>query len=141
MNPKDQAATQRVVLAGKKIMFDPKTFPILMKGIKGDMPMPDKLATEAVGLMKMLQDKANGSIPIQVLLPAAAMLMLEIAKFMRDSKQGDPTPEDIKAAYPKLVALLQKVFSNAGAAPPGQTAAPSPQPVAAAPAPGLMGAA
>lgn len=112
MTPNDQVATKRVVLAGMKLMYDEKTFPTFKAGMMNKMPMPDKLATEAAGLVKMLQDKANGSIPRQVLIPAASMLMIEIAKFMKDVKVAAPTSEDIKAAYAKLVPLMAKAFPN-----------------------------
>ena len=125
MNPQDQAAVQKVVLAGKKLMFDPKTFATFKQGMTKNMPMPDKLATEAAGLMKLLQDKAQGAIPRQVLLPAAAMLLIEIAKFMQDAKLGAPMPQDLKAALTKLVPLLLKVFPNK-AQQPQAPAAPMP---------------
>ena len=112
MTPNDQIATKRVVLAGMKLMYDEKTFPTFKAGMMKRMPMPEKLATEAAGLVKTLNDKANGSIPRQVLIPAASMLMLEIAKFMKDAKIAKPTPEEIKAAYAKLVPLMAKAFPN-----------------------------
>jgi hypothetical protein len=112
MTPNDQIATKRVVLAGMKLMYDEKTFPTFKAGMMKRMPMPDKLASEAAGLVKMLQDKASGSIPRQVLLPAAAMLMIEIAKFMKDAKIAKPTPQDIQAAKTKLFQLMAKAFPN-----------------------------
>lgn len=131
MNPNDQLATRRVVLAGMKLMYDVKTFPTFKQGMMKKMPMPDKLATEAAGLVKMLQDKANGSIPRQVLIPAASMLMLEIAKFMEDVGLAKPTPEEIKQAYAKLVPLMAKAFPNVP--PRSAPATPASAPPAAPP--------
>lgn len=133
MTPNDQVATKRVVLAGMKLMYDEKTFPTFKAGMMKNMPMPDKLATEAAGLVKTLNDKANGSIPRQVLIPAASMLMLEIAKFMKDAKIAEPTPEDIKAAYAKLVPLMAKAFPDTKARMGAQPATPASAPPAAPP--------
>lgn len=142
MTPNDQIATKRVVLAGMKLMYDEKTFDTFKAGMMKQAPMPDKLATEAAGLIKMLQDKANGSIPRQVLIPAASMLMLEIAKFMKDAKIAAPTPEDIKAAYAKLVPLMAKAFPNVqpriGGAPAAPAVPPAPVPAGPPPQGGLL---
>lgn len=139
MNPNDQLAIRKVVMAGMKVMYDPKTFPEFKQGMLKQMPMPQKLATEAAGLMKLLQDKAQGAIPRQILLPAASMLLLEIAKFMSDAGFGKPTPQDIKAAGQVLLQLMPKAFPK----PPvdGQPAAPAvapAQPQAPPPARGLI---
>lgn len=139
MNPQDQIAVQKVVTAGKKIMFDEATFPQFKQGMTKDMPMPQKLATEAVGLLVTLQDKANGSIPRQVLLPAALGLLLEIASFMEEAKVGEPTKQDIVAAGQLLIKLVQKAFPmRTNRMQPGPTQAQqqpagAPAPAAAAP--------
>lgn len=110
MTPADQLATRKVVMAGKTIMYNAKTFPIFKQGMLKAMPMPQKLATEMVALMKLLQDKAKGAIPRQVLIPAASILMLEMAKFMDEAGFGQPTPQDIAAAAPILEQLMKRAF-------------------------------
>lgn len=129
MTPQENDALQRVVAAGMKIMFDPKTFPMLKAGVSKEGPMPEKLAQQAVGLLKLLQDRANGSIPRQILIPAAMMLMLEVGRTIHDMGMPSPTPEDVQAAYKLLVPLVAKEF------PKGGQAAPAVPPPAAPPAP------
>lgn len=125
ISPQDKSAIQRIVTAGKRLMFDPKTFPMLKAGMTRNMPMPQKLATNAAGLMKILQDKAKGSIPRKFLIPAASMLMLEIGKFIEDAKLGNPTAEDMKAAFAVLVQTMRQVFPQGQQAPNGAPAAPT----------------
>ena len=135
MNPQDQAATARVVIAGKQLMYAKETFPMLKQGMMKKGPLADKLAAEAVGIVKMLQDKANGSIPRQVLIPAASLLLVEIAKFMEDAGLAQPTPQDIKAAGAKLIAMMQQAFPAVEprqAVPSEQPGVPPPQPAAGA---------
>lgn len=134
MNPNDQLAIRRVVMAGMKVMYDPKTWPTFQQGMQKDAPMPQKLAGEASGLVKLLQDKAQGSIPRQVLLPASTMLMLEIAKFMSDAGIAKPTPEDIKAAGQLLLQMIPKAFPKGGPAAPATPASAPP----AAPPSGII---
>lgn len=132
MSPQEQQAVRKIVTAGMRLMYDKKMFSMLKAGLSKGVPMADKLANETAGLMKLLQDKANGSIPRQLLVPAAAMLMTELAKFMEDSGMPAPTPADIKAAYAKLVPLLAKAIPKPVAA--------RMQPQATPPQPGLIGA-
>lgn len=131
MTPQETEILQRVVMAGMKIMFAPQTFPMLKSGIEKEQPMPQKLAENAVGLLKILQDKAGGNIPRQLLIPAAAMLMLEIGKTMHDLKMPEPTAEDVKAAYSLLAQMVAKEFPRNGAPtqqPPQPAAQPAAQP-------------
>jgi len=126
-NPSDQTNVRKVVLAGKKLMFSEKTWPTFKQGMQKDMPMPEKLATETVGIMSLLQDKANGSIPRSVLMPAAAILLLEIAKAIADAGYGEPTPQDIKAAGPMLKRLMQQQFQGSQAPEQAPEQAPAPE--------------
>lgn len=145
MTPQDQLDARKVVVAGMKVMFSEKMFPVFKAGLMKDMPVPKKLAVEALGLLKLLQDdKANGSIPRRILLPAAAMLMLKMAEFMEDTGIAKPTPQDLAEAKKTLYEMIEKVFPKV--APRGdmtQPAAAGPppeQPVATTPPPPAGGA-
>jgi hypothetical protein len=148
-NPQDADALHRVVLAGMKLMYAPQVFPMFKQALEAGGPLPQVLAAQAAGLMKILMDKANGSIPKQVVIPAGAMLLAEMADFMRKAKLASPSEQDMQAAVKLLVNLLVKVFAGGqsapGAAPaPGNpVAAPAGAPPAAsagpAPQPGMIG--
>ena len=145
INPNDQLSIRKVVMAGMKLMYNEKTFPLFEAGMKRDGPTAQKLAEEAAGLVKMLQDKAKGAIPRQILLPAAGMLVMEMAKFMQDAGYGKVSQDDIKVATKMLLKIMPKAFpkrggsqARPGAKPPGQPPAPppgQPQAAPAAPAP------
>lgn len=133
MAPADAAAARKVVMGCSKILFDKSTHDYLVAGLKADQPMPVKLASQVVGVMKLFASRAQGEIPRQVLLPAGAMLILEVAKFIKEAGFGEPTGKDIAEAGPLLEKLLLKAFPPPGGG--GQPAAPQP----AAPQPGLIG--
>lgn len=135
MNPADAAAARKVVMGCSKILFDAKTHQHLVAGLKADQPMPVKLASNVVGVMKLFAGRVQGEIPRQVLLPAGAMLIMEVAKFIKEAGLGEPTGKDIAEAGPILEKLLLKAFPAKGAAP----APAAPQP--AAPQAGMIGGA
>lgn len=135
---KDQEAMSRVVLAGMKLMYDPKTFEIFKSGLAKDQPIDDKLATQAAGLMQMMDDRAKGGIPRQVIAPAATMLLIEMARFMEESGMQGPTEDELKSAITKLLKIVLRVFGagrQQGSAP---QQAPQQQAMPAQPPQGLM---
>lgn len=131
---------QRVVLAGEKIMYDKSTFHIFQAGLSKPGPLPEKLAKEAAGLVKILNERAKPAIPKNLIIPSAVMLLTEMADFMVKAKLATPTKEDIVAAIKMLVEIVMKLYGvqqPAAQGVPQQPAAPQP----AAPAqPGMIGA-
>lgn len=53
-----QSKVQRVVYAGLKLMYAPQMRKMLVEGITAKTPMPQKLAMETAGVMKIMT--ANG---------------------------------------------------------------------------------
>ena len=142
MKPEDSEAAKKVVLGCMKLMFDKATHQHLVDGMQGPAPMPEKLARNVVGVMKMFAGRAQGQIPRQVLIPAATMLVMELAEFVAKSGLGKPTGADVKAAVGLVVKLVKEAFP-AGGTPPAQPAAQPPAPPQPpmqqpAPQPGLI---
>lgn len=136
-NTENADALQRVVLAGTRLMYDPKIFPTFEQGMQGDGPLPQKLAVQAVGLLKILMDKSNGTMPKNVLIPAAVALMLEMGDFLVKAKVARPTEDDMKQAVQLVIQMVMKVF---GGPAPGAQPPTGPAPAPAQPAPGMIGA-
>lgn len=131
MTPADQTAAQKVVLGCSKLLFAKETHNMLVQGLKRDAPVATKLAMETVGVMKQFASRVTGGeIPRQVLLPAATMLVMEVARFAGKAGLLEVKGEDVKQAIRMLPALLVKAFPPPAA---GQPAAAQP-----APAPGGM---
>lgn len=127
MPNKDMDAFERVVLAGMKIMYNEKTFEIFKNGLmREDRPVPQRLAAEAAGLMKMLYEKSNGKMPKHIIAPAGAMLLMEMGKFMTEAGIDTVTPAQVKEGTVLLMEALKAMFA---AAPAQQPAAPAAQPV------------
>ena len=136
MPQQDMEAFQRVVLAGMKLMYDKQTFGIFKAGMtKENVPVPARLAAESAGLMQMLYEKSNKSIPLQVIAPAAAMLLMEMGKFMTEAGVAKVSSADVQQGTQILMGLLKKMF---GKQPPAPAAPPAPAPVAPPQPGGLM---
>ena len=128
---------QKTVLAGERIMYDKTVFETFKAGLMNPGPLPQKLATEAAGLIKIMNEHAKPGIPPAVIIPAATMLLMEMASFMAKAGMAQPSKQDVAAGIKLLVAMLLKLY-GAQPAPVGQApavAAPQPAP---APAGGMI---
>lgn len=133
---------QKLVLAGMRLMYNEKTFGIFKSGmLRKDRTVPQRLAAESAGLMKMLFDKSGGKIPAQIIAPAAAMLLMEMGKFMKEAGVADVTSEDVKQGTALLMNALKAMFANAQGATPAPAPAPAAVPAPAQPPGGLMASA
>lgn len=129
MNPKDMEIFQRVVMAGMKLMFSEKTFAMLKSGMtKQNVPLPQRLAMETAGIVKMLMEKSAGKIPVQLIAPIGAMLLMEMGKFMTEAGVAKPNDKDIAEGTGLLFKLLHKMYAGGGqqAAPQAPATAPVP---------------
>lgn len=126
MPEKDMADFEKVVLAGMRLMYNEKTFAIFQRGLtRTDRPVPQRLAAESAGLMKMLYDKSNATMPKQIIAPAAAMLLMEMGKFMTEAGIEQVTSEQVREATALLMNALKAMFAGQGKQEqPAQNAAP-----------------
>ncbi len=129
-------AMQKVVMAGMKLMYDAKIFPMFADALEKD-PSPMGIAKQTAGLMKILMDKSQGSIPKNVMIPAAVALLFEMAGFMVQAGMPKPSDEDMQGALKALVQMMVQVFGGQQAAPAQPTSAPPAQ--AVQPQPGMIG--
>lgn len=120
-------AVQKVVLSGMKLLYSPSTAKLLDDGLKADVPMPQKLAIEIAGIMKLVDERTPKGIPPEAIAPGAVMLLFDLAHFMRQSGAGNPTDEDIQAAIKILQKFLLEIFTKMGKGVQGRGAAQSQQ--------------
>lgn len=136
--PQNSEAMQKVVMAGMKLMYDAKVFPMFAEALEKD-PSPMGIAKQTAGLMKILMDKSQGSIPKNVMIPAAVALLFEMAGFMVQAGMPKPSDEDMQGALKALVQMMVQVFGGQQAAPAQPPGAPPAQPAAPAPQTGMIG--
>lgn len=120
-------AVQKVVLSGMKLLYSPSTAKLLDDGLKADVPMPQKLAIEIAGIMKLVDERTPKGIPPEAIAPGAVMLLFDLAQFMRQSGAGNPTDEDIQAAIKILQKFLLEIFTKMGKGVQGAAQTKQPQ--------------
>lgn len=127
------AEVQRVVLAGMKIMYAKETADLLEQTMSNKQPMPQRLAMEIGGLMKLVDERTQKGIAPDAIAPASIMLLFDLAKFIKQSGRGNPTEKDIKQAMILLGPMLKEIFGKHGkganppAPPQGQPQPEQPQ--------------
>lgn len=130
-----RAAYDRVVLAGKKIMFSEQMAPEIQAALQGPGSTGEKIGNGVIGLLAILIDKSNGTMPPQIIIPVATTLTAEAGKFLKDA--GVPvTSADIADGMGVVVeTLLSKSgvsldqvpqMLQGGGRPPQPTPAPAP---------------
>lgn len=115
----DNEALNKIIMAGQRLLYDPKTFPIFKEGISAKQPLSNILAIQTAGLIKMIDKKAGGKLPKHVVVPAAVTLLAEIAKFMNDAGLAEPTEEEVKLGLKKMLDIVGEIYSPAIQSQPG----------------------
>lgn len=108
---KQMAGAEQIVKAGMKLMYDKSTRQMLDQAMQSQQPIADVLAYNAVGVIRLLWDKSQKSLPPESIGPATAMLVYELASFMRDAGK-EVTGKDVQAAIAKSMELLKQVFTK-----------------------------
>lgn len=110
VNPQQQRQLLRIVAAGMKVMFDQNTHHMMLEAINQPGPIEDRLANGIIGLIAILWRESKGSIPPELVIPAAMVLLAEAADFL--NKGGMiVTPQQFGTANEMLI---DKLLSQAG---------------------------
>ena len=113
LNPQQQAQLQRIVLAGRKVMFSKESHHLMLDQLKGPGTIAQKLGQGIAGLMGLLMQESHQSLPPNLLIPAGMVLLLHAAQFLRQSGQ-QVSDQDIGAAIEAMTtAMLHAVGINA----------------------------
>lgn len=106
-------AYEAVITAAKKIMYSEQMKPQLMELLRSDMPVAEKLGMGATALVAMLYTQTNGTMPPQLIIPAATELVAEAADFMR--KTGLEISDDDVAEG--MATVVEMILGRAGITP------------------------
>ena len=83
--PEDQEAYERTVLAGIKVLSDPKTNPKIMKMLKSEGEPAKILASATTAIVTQLDEQSGGTVPEIVIMPAAGEILEQVAEFANES--------------------------------------------------------
>lgn len=108
--PELQDAYERTVIAGMKVMFSKESHQFMLKEIQKPGDMGDKLGQSVAGLMLMLFKESNQSMPPQIIIPAGLELLMQAADFLKNTKMGEPTNEELGRAMQVMINTVMKGF-------------------------------
>lgn len=106
-----QNAFDRVIAAGMKLMYDKKTHPLMMQGLD-TKPIPQLLGEGVVGLMGILSEQSNNTIPPEVVIPAGIYLIAEAADFFERSGALAVSSSDIAEATQIYIYMIIQKFGG-----------------------------
>lgn len=154
--PNLQVPYQKIIAAGRAIMYSQQMSPQIVALMKGPDPVGQKLGQGAVALIALMVAKSNHTMPPQLIIPCATELLTEFADFL--TKAGvQVTDQDIANGMAVMVGQimqrcgispqqLQAMMASkgkqaaGGAQPPAAPGAPPAAPPAAPPSGMLAGA-
>ena len=107
LQPKEAAQLDRIVLAGRKVMFAKQSHKMFLEQLDGPGDIAQKLGQGVAGLMGLLWQESRRSLPPQLLIPSGMVLVAVAADFLRQGGM-DVSDQDIAGGIEALVtALLQ----------------------------------
>ena len=107
LTPQVRDAVDRTVAAGMKLMYAPESKAMRDKAMQSPDPIPKKLAENVVGLLLLIDSKANGGVPVEALFPATLELMVEAANLLQAAGQT-VSQQDFNNALLAAHALISK---------------------------------
>ena len=108
--PQFRVATQKIVIAGMKVMFSNQTHPLMLAALKSDSDPAHAVAMGVTQLITILFKQSQGQMPIPAVIPAAILLVCEGLDFIEKAGMAQVTPDVVSSAVQIVTAyLLQKV--------------------------------
>jgi len=145
LTPQQSSQLDRIVLAGKKVMFSKQSHQMMLRELEGPGTLAQKLGQGVAGLMALLWQESKQSLPPQLLIPGGMILVTVAADFLRQAGQS-VTDQDIGQGIEAMVTALlhasgadpDKVAEIGGGKAKANDITAAPDAAAAAPQPGAM---
>lgn len=114
LQPGQREQLERIVAAGKKVMYSEQTHNVIVERLNGPGPMPQKVGAGVAGIITaILVPEAKGALPPELLIPAGLVLVAEAADFLRQTGQ-EMSDADIGNA---MQVMVGEILRAAGANP------------------------
>lgn len=109
--PELQDAYTRVVAAGMKILFSKQTHKMMLDQLQAPGSNAEKLGQGIAKVMVYMFNESNGTMPQEIIVPAAMLLLLKAADFVNQSGKGNISDEEIGQA---MEILIDSLFDGLG---------------------------
>jgi hypothetical protein len=105
-----QEAFSRVVKAGMRVMFSEQTHDLMIDQLSQEGDLADNVGKAIAGLMLMLYQKSNRTMPGEVIIPAGNYLLAEGADFIEKVTGEKITPDVMANAMQVMIDVLMDKF-------------------------------
>jgi hypothetical protein len=109
-----QDALSRIIMAGKKVLYDEKTNTEVEKRMQASQNPAEAAGSGAVELLGVLAHESRGTLPKALVGPSAAILMTEILDYLKQTGRIEGTAADLETA---TRAMSEAMMRAAGASP------------------------
>jgi hypothetical protein len=110
--PKLRSSIDRIVTAGKRLMYDPQTHELMVKQLQTLQAgnEADRIAQGIAALISMIAEKSKGPMPQEAIPPAAQILMCDAIDFLAESGKIEVTEDLVAEATQELMGyVMQKL--------------------------------
>jgi hypothetical protein len=124
VQPEHAETLEKIVVSGRQILFDAETREQVWKGFKDidDDSDPRKVAHGVAAILTLI-NRESDAIPVELMVPAGALLAVEVLKFLDEAGMLPADPAFTGNTIEELLAaLMQK--SNIGKDPTGGVVGP-----------------
>jgi hypothetical protein len=110
-NAKPQLAKpiEKTVEAGKKVMYDEKTRDMAVQQLSAGSD-PESIGSAVAKLAAILFNQTKGTMPMQVLIPAATILLCEALQFLEDAEAVEVTPDLLAECTMAMTSAVLQAF-------------------------------
>lgn len=102
-----QDALNRVVTAGKKILYSKESHAMVEQELAGDNPVA-AAGAGAADLMGMLVKESRGTMPRQVVAPAMMILLTDVLDYLKQTGRAKGDAADLETATQALTDTMMK---------------------------------
>lgn len=102
----------KIVIAGMRIMFSKGSHQLFTDQLQKEGPLAQKISTGVVGLMYLLWNQSNKSLPPQLMIPATTALTVQAFDYVQKTGNPEATKEVLGEA---IQGSLEGVMNGFGA--------------------------
>lgn len=111
--PNLRPAFNQIISAGRQIVYGQETRDEILKFLTSDAPLEERLGNGVANLIVMIDNKANGKLPKEVFIPAATVLLFDVAETL--TKGGEEIPTEVLAKSYEI--MFYGIFAGYGMEP------------------------
>lgn len=105
LNGSQGAQLDKIVLAGRKVMFSEQSHKLFLEQLDGPGTIAQKLGQGVAGLMALLWQESRQSLPPQLLIPGGMVLVAVAADFLRKGGM-EVSDQDVAGGIEAMVTAL-----------------------------------